>query len=81
MPAESNPGALLGATIAAHAAQGRDKLTVVTTESLEGFALWVEQLLAESTGKEGRGIIPIVEEPRLSPDVLHDDRLFVYCAA
>ena len=78
VPAESNPGALLGATIAAHAAKGRDKLTVVTTGSLEGFALWVEQLLAESTGKEGRGIIPIVDEPRLSPDVFHDDRLFVY---
>ena len=78
VPTESNPGALLGATIAAHAAKGRDKLTVVTTESLEGFALWVEQLLAESTGKEGRGIIPIVDEPRLSPDVFHDDRLFVY---
>ena len=76
--AESNPGALLGATIAAYAAQGRDKLTVVTTESLEGFALWVEQLLAESTGKEGRGIIPIVDEPRISPDAFHDDRLFVY---
>ena len=75
---DSNPGALLGATIAAYAAQGRDKLTVVTTESLEGFALWVEQLLAESTGKEGRGIIPIVDEPRLSPDIFHDDRLFVY---
>ena len=78
IPAESSPGALLGATIADHAAKGRDKLTVVTTESLEGFALWVEQLLAESTGKEGRGIIPIVDEPRLSPDVFHDDRLFVY---
>ena len=78
VPAESNPGALLGATIAAYAAQGRDKLTVVTTESLEGFALWVEQLLAESTGKEGRGIIPIVDEPRISPDSFHDDRLFVY---
>ena len=78
VPAESNPGALLGATIDEYAAQGRDKLTVVTTESLEGFALWVEQLLAESTGKEGRGIIPILDEPRLSPDVFHDDRLFVY---
>ena len=78
VPAESNPGALLGATIADYAAKGRDKLTVVTTESLGGFALWVEQLLAESTGKEGRGVIPIVDEPRLSPEVFHDDRLFVY---
>ena len=78
VPADSNPGALLGATISGYAAKGRDKLTVVTTESLEGFALWVEQLLAESTGKEGRGIIPIVDEPRLSPEVFHDDRLFVY---
>lgn len=76
--AERNPGALLGAAIADSAAQGRDKLTVVTTESLVGFALWVEQLLAESTGKEGRGIVPIVGEPPLSPELLGKDRFFVY---
>ena len=78
MTTESNPGALLGATLADYAAKGRDKLTVVTTESLAGFALWIEQLLAESAGKEGRGIIPIVDEPRLSPHAFHGDRLFVY---
>ena len=58
--AGDNPGAWLGAAIASLALRGRDKLTVITTESLWGFALWVEQLLAESTGKEGKGIIPIV---------------------
>ena len=75
---EDNPGAWLGAVIAALGRQGRDKLTLVTTESLDGFSLWVEQLLAESTGKEGRGIIPIVGEPQLEPDVLGNDRFCVY---
>ena len=73
-----NPGAWLGAAIASLALRGRDKLTVITTKSLRGFALWVEQLLAESTGKEGRGIIPIVGEPLSNPDNLGSDRTAVY---
>ena len=78
IPPGDNPGAWLGAAIAALAAQGRDKLTLVTTESLDGFGLWVEQLIAESMGKEGRGVIPITGEPYFDPDRLGDDRLFVY---
>ena len=78
VPAKDNFGAWLGAAIAAQAAQGRDKLTVVATESLGGFSLWVEQLLAESTGKEGKGIIPVTGEPQLTPGALGNDRLFVY---
>ena len=78
VPANDNPAARLGALIASLAEQGRDKLTIVTTESLQNFALWIEQLLAESTGKEGRGIIPVANEPHCSPDDLGSDRLFVY---
>ena len=73
-----NPGAWLGAAIASLAALGRDKLTIITTKSLWGFGLWVEQLLAESTGKEGKGIIPIVGEPPCAPDNFGDDRTVVY---
>ena len=77
-PSGDNPGAWLGASIASLALRGRDKLTIITTESLWGFALWVEQLLAESTGKEGKGIIPIVGEPPCDPDNLGSDRTVVY---
>ena len=78
IPAQDNPGAWLGAAIGANAAAGRDKLTIVSTPSLDGFGLWVEQLLAESTGKEGRGIVPVAGEPSLDVDAIGDDRLFVY---
>ena len=77
-PAGENPGAWLGATLAANALDGRDKLTLLTSPSLRGFGLWVEQLVAESTGKDGRGIIPVVDEPVLSPDHYGDDRLFIH---
>ena len=76
--AEDNPGAWLGAAIASLALRGRDKLTIVTTKSLWGFGLWAEQLLAESTGKEGKGVIPIVGEPPCAPDYLGSDRAVVY---
>jgi glucose-6-phosphate isomerase/transaldolase/glucose-6-phosphate isomerase len=73
-----NPGAWLGAAVASLALRGRDKLTVITTKSLREFGLWVEQLLAESTGKEGKGIIPIVSEPLRDPDNFGSDRAVVY---
>ena len=76
--AQDNPGALLGAFIATLAQCGRDKLTFVTSPSLGSFGLWAEQLVAESLGKEGRGIVPVVDEPVVSPDSYGDDRLFVY---
>jgi glucose-6-phosphate isomerase/transaldolase/glucose-6-phosphate isomerase len=60
------------------ARQGRDKLTLVTSPSISSFGLWVEQLLAESTGKEGRGIVPVAGEPLVTPNSYGDDRLFVY---
>ena len=73
-----NPGARLGAVMASHATQGRDKLSLVLSPSITGFGLWVEQLIAESTGKEGRGIVPVVGEPLVGPSCYGDDRLFVY---
>jgi transaldolase / glucose-6-phosphate isomerase len=77
VPIEENPGALLGATMAECALDGRDKLTIITDEKLSAVGLWIEQLIAESTGKEGKGIIPIVAEPLGSPSDYGDDRLFV----
>jgi glucose-6-phosphate isomerase len=78
VPVRENPGASLGALIGAMARQGRDKLTLVTPPPLEGFGLWVEQLLAESLGKDGKGIIPVAGEPWLEPGSYGRDRLFVY---
>ncbi len=76
-PIDENPAALLGATMAECALAGRDKLTIVTDEKLASVGLWIEQLIAESTGKEGKGIIPIAGEPLAAPASYGDDRLFV----
>ncbi len=73
-----NWGALLGATMSVHAMNGRDKLTLVTSSSIGSFGLWVEQLIAESTGKEGKGIVPVAGESVFEPEAYGDDRLFVY---
>ena len=77
VPTQENPGAWLGATIGALARQGRDKLTLVTSPSIGSFGLWLEQLIAESLGKEGKGIIPVDGEPLVDPTNYGDDRLFV----
>lgn len=74
----NNNAAFLGATMAELAKAGRDKLTLVTSPALASFGDWVEQLLAESTGKNGKGIVPIVGEPLDSPQLYGDDRLFVH---
>jgi len=73
-----NPGALLGAVTGTLALQGRDKLTLVTSPAINSFGLWLEQLIAESTGKEGKGIIPVIGEPMMEPADYSDDRLFTY---
>jgi len=73
-----NPGAWLGAVIGAQAVRGRDKLTLYTSPAISSFGLWVEQLIAESTGKEGKGIIPVAGEPLMRPEAYGGDRLFVY---
>ena len=70
-------GLRLGAIIAAAAQAGRDKLTFVLPPAVESFGLWLEQLIAESTGKHGVGIVPIVGEHLGPPDVYGDDRIFV----
>jgi glucose-6-phosphate isomerase/transaldolase/glucose-6-phosphate isomerase len=73
-----NPAAWLGAVMGALSQKGRDKLTLVTAPAISSFGLWVEQLIAESTGKEGVGIIPVAGEPLLPSENYGDDRLFVY---
>jgi glucose-6-phosphate isomerase len=71
-------GSFLGAVLGVLAKAGRDKLTFAFSPQLSSFGDWLEQLIAESTGKEGKGILPIVGEPLGSPHVYGDDRLFVY---
>jgi hypothetical protein len=63
--------------MADNAAAGRDKLTLVLDRPLEALGLWIEQLIAESTGKEGKGILPVNGEPLSNPDVYGNDRLFI----
>ena len=75
---EENPGLLVGTAIGRLAAEGRDKLTFLLPGTVEPFGDWVEQLIAESTGKSGKGISPIVREPLPRPETYGDDRAFVH---
>ncbi|HEV2262795.1 MAG TPA: hypothetical protein VGR69_10960, partial [Candidatus Rubrimentiphilum sp.] len=75
------PGVRFGAAIGGLATMGRDKLTIVTHPSVQAFGAWAEQLIAESTGKMGKGILPVEGEPLGSPDEYGDDRVFVYVGA
>ena len=77
IPIQENSGAWLGAAMATLAGIGRDKLTLLTSPTLTNFGLWAEQLIAESLGKEGRGVIPIVGEPLTTSNHYGNDRLFV----
>ena len=80
-PAE-NPGAWLGAVMGELAkSAGRDKLTLFAEPTFEPTGVWIEQLVAESTGKDGEGILPVEGEPIGSPEIYGDDRLFVYTGA
>jgi transaldolase / glucose-6-phosphate isomerase len=72
-----NSGLLLGCVIGALHDEGRDKVTILAPPRIAAFSLWAEQLLAESTGKEGKGLIPVGSEPIGAPEVYGDDRLFV----
>ena len=76
--AESNSGLWLGCVMGELAQHGRDKLTYVVSEPISSFGLWVEQLIAESTGKHGKGILPVADEPLGPPEVYGDDRVFAY---
>ncbi|MBZ0266531.1 glucose-6-phosphate isomerase, partial [bacterium] len=77
VPVKGNPGAVLGSFLGAAALAGRDKLGLLLSGSVSSFALWIEQLLAESTGKEGRGILPVADEPAIDPHAMGKDRVFV----
>jgi transaldolase/glucose-6-phosphate isomerase len=74
----SNSGLWLGIVMGELALQGRDKLTFLVSPPIESFGLWAEQLVAESTGKQGRGVLPVAGEPMGPPEVYGDDRLFAY---
>ncbi len=78
VPADSNPGVWLGAVMGELALEGRNKLTLIASPRIATFGYWVEQLIAESTGKEGKGIVPVEGEPVGKPSVYGDDRMFVY---
>jgi transaldolase/glucose-6-phosphate isomerase len=75
---EENPGVSLGAAMGELALNGRDKVTFLIPESLATLGMWLEQLLAESTGKEGTGLVPVAGEPVDDPAVYGQDRFFVY---
>lgn len=76
--AAENPGVQLGAIMGECAKLGRDKLTIATDEKIAALGLWIEQLVAESTGKEGRGLLPVQGETLGMPQVYDADRLFVW---
>ena len=75
---EQNPGLFLGLVLGELAKAGRDKVTLVTSPKLWDLGAWLEQLLAESTGKNGRGLIPVDLEEIAAPDLYGEDRVFVY---
>jgi glucose-6-phosphate isomerase len=80
-PVARNPGVALGVALGELALAGRDKLTLVLGEELEPLGDWIEQLVAESTGKEGQGIVPVAEEPLAAPALYGPDRVFVAVSA
>jgi transaldolase/glucose-6-phosphate isomerase len=78
VPSAVNPGAVLGATLATAAKRGIDKVTIIVSPPIADFGAWLEQLLAESTGKNAKGLIPVEGEGLAAPERYGDDRLFVY---
>ncbi len=78
VPVKENPGLVLGTILGVFAKRGRDKMTIVASPGLASFGAWLEQLLAESTGKGGKGIIPVDREAVGDPSVYGSDRLFLY---
>ena len=78
LPPHDNPGVVLGNVLGVLVNEGRDKVTIIASPSVHGLGAWLEQLLAESTGKLGKGLIPVDREPLGPPEAYGDDRLFVY---
>ena len=77
-PVEENPGAVLGIILGTAARLGRDKLTIIPSPDISDLGAWLEQLVAESTGKLGKGIIPVDREELAAPEAYGNDRVFVY---
>ncbi len=75
---DANPGLWFGTVWGTLAKQGRDKITIITSRGLETFGAWAEQLIAESTGKEGKGLVPVDGEPLAPASQYGQDRVFVY---
>ncbi|HSY59204.1 MAG TPA: bifunctional transaldolase/phosoglucose isomerase [Terriglobales bacterium] len=78
VPADENPGAILGAILGTLQKTGRDKVTIFTSPGISDLGAWLEQLLAESTGKQGKGLIPVDRESIGAPEVYGNDRIFAY---
>jgi len=78
LPADVNPGLSLGVALGIFQKHGRDKITFVLSSSISSLGLWLEQLIAESTGKEGKGLIPIAGEKIGKPEAYDNDRVFVH---
>jgi len=78
VPVEENPGVVLGIVLGSAAKAGRDKITIVTSPGISDLGAWLEQLIAESTGKQGKGIIPVDREDLGGPEVYGNDRVFAY---
>lgn len=78
VPADQNPGAVLGAILGTLGNLGRNKVTVVTSPGIHDLGAWLEQLIAESTGKQGKGLIPVDREALSAPEVYGNDRVFAY---
>ncbi len=77
-PVEENPGAVLGIILGTAARNGRDKVTIITSPDISDLGAWLEQLVAESTGKVGKGIIPVDREELTEPEAYGNDRVFAY---
>jgi len=78
LPVDKNPGVQLGLALGTAANAGRDKVTIITSPAIWDFGAWLEQLMAESTGKEGKGLIPVDGETLGGPEVYGKDRVFAY---
>ena len=80
VPPVENPGVQLGVAMGVAQKQGRDKVTIIASPGIYDVGAWLEQLLAESTGKQGRGLVPVDMEPLAAPDRYGNDRFFAYLA-
>jgi transaldolase/glucose-6-phosphate isomerase len=78
VPVEENPGVVLGTILGVSANHGRDKVTIIASPAINDLGAWLEQLLAESTGKVGKGLIPVDREALGAPEVYGNDRVFAY---